>query len=189
MATQNKLVDKVLSSKLLEFCIENGKIDISFVQRKFGVGYPKAVLSLDYLVELGYLKKDENSGSYIMAMSSEELNNSFKFEREKKDETVEESYNISFEDETISLLKNIKLTIKAIDLGLKLGGLSVSALQRQLKVGYPRAAKIIDKLASYGYIAQEIENGKRKMTITVEEFETLLNTLKTKMSEVFDGEN
>ena len=81
------------------------------------------------------------------------------------------------------------LNIKAMRIGYKLGGLSISLLQRKLGVGYPRAGKIVDWLTDKGYITPNAIQGKRQMILPIEEFEEKFGSEDGQFGGVADGEN
>ncbi len=51
---------------------------------------------------------------------------------------------------------------------------STSMIQRQFRVGFNRAARIMEQLYDAGVVGQEETNKPRKIIMTIEEFETLL---------------
>ena len=54
---------------------------------------------------------------------------------------------------------------------------SVGSLQRLLKIGFNRAARIMDQLCEYGVVGESEGTKPRKVLMTMEEFEQLLETL------------
>ena len=54
---------------------------------------------------------------------------------------------------------------------------SIGMLQRVLKVGFNRAARIMDQLAEYGVVGEEEGTKPRKVLMTIEEFEQLLQEI------------
>jgi S-DNA-T family DNA segregation ATPase FtsK/SpoIIIE len=54
---------------------------------------------------------------------------------------------------------------------------SVGSLQRLLKIGFNRAARIMDQLCEYGVVGESEGTKARKVLMTMEEFEQLLETL------------
>ncbi|MBO4514564.1 MAG: DNA translocase FtsK, partial [Lachnospiraceae bacterium] len=54
---------------------------------------------------------------------------------------------------------------------------SVGSLQRLLKIGFNRAARIMDQLCEYGVVGESEGTKARKVLMTMEEFERLLDTL------------
>ncbi len=59
---------------------------------------------------------------------------------------------------------------EAIELALESGKISTSLMQRRLKVGYGRAAKILDEMEELGYIGPADGNKPRQILITKEQF-------------------
>ncbi len=54
---------------------------------------------------------------------------------------------------------------------------SVGSLQRLLKIGFNRAARIMDQLCEYGVVGESEGTKPREVRMTMEEFEQLLDTL------------
>ena len=54
---------------------------------------------------------------------------------------------------------------------------SIGSLQRLLKIGFNRAARIMDQLCEYGVVGEEEGTKPRKVLMTLEEFENLLETM------------
>lgn len=54
---------------------------------------------------------------------------------------------------------------------------SIGALQRLLKIGFNRAARIMDQLAAEGVVGEEAGTKPREILMSVEQFEELLETL------------
>lgn len=59
----------------------------------------------------------------------------------------------------------------AMRIAINGSNVSISLLQRKLGVGYPKAGKIVDVLESRGYISAQVDNNKRKILMTAEQFE------------------
>lgn len=59
----------------------------------------------------------------------------------------------------------------AMRIAINGSNISISMLQRKLGVGYPKAGKIVDALEAKGYISAQVDNNKRKILMTAEEFE------------------
>ena len=52
---------------------------------------------------------------------------------------------------------------------------STSMVQRQFKVGFNRAARIMEQLYEAGVVGQEEQNKPRKIIMTIDEFEQMIN--------------
>lgn len=81
-----------------------------------------------------------------------------------KSQPAEEEEDPSGDDELIE---------SAAELGFTLGQLSISLLQRKLKLGYSRAARIIDKLEELGLLSAADGSKPRQILMTREEFRAL----------------
>ncbi|MBQ1263796.1 MAG: DNA translocase FtsK, partial [Oscillospiraceae bacterium] len=66
-----------------------------------------------------------------------------------------------------------EMTPAAVEKVLELGQASVSMLQRHLKLGYGRAARIMDELADMGVVGPYEGSKPRKVLITREEWERM----------------
>ena len=53
------------------------------------------------------------------------------------------------------------------------GQTSISAIQRELRLGFNRAAVVHNWMVKQGYIGPSLENNKQEVKITQEEFERL----------------
>lgn len=62
---------------------------------------------------------------------------------------------------------------EAIELILETGQASTSILQRRLKLGYPRASRIIDFLESKGYVGPNLGSRPRRLLLTRERWEQI----------------
>jgi len=65
------------------------------------------------------------------------------------------------------------LLFDAISLVVEEGQASISLLQRRLKIGYARAARIIDQMEERGIVGGYEGSKPRKVLITKEELESL----------------
>lgn len=54
---------------------------------------------------------------------------------------------------------------------------SIGMLQRVLKIGFNRAARIMDQLAEYGVVGEEEGTKPRKVLMSMEQFEQLLEEI------------
>lgn len=61
----------------------------------------------------------------------------------------------------------------AMRLAIKTNAISISALQRKLSIGFPKAGKLLDTLVELGYVSDFDENKNRKIYITKEQFEEI----------------
>lgn len=62
------------------------------------------------------------------------------------------------------------LLMQAIELSVESGKISTSMMQRRLKLGYGRAAKIIDRMEELGYVSAPDGNKPRECLITKQQF-------------------
>ena len=69
-----------------------------------------------------------------------------------------------------------ELTEDAIAFILKSGQASVSMLQRRFRIGYNRAARIVDIMEEMGVVGPQDGSSPRQVIMTREEFEELQNS-------------
>lgn len=75
---------------------------------------------------------------------------------------------------TISGEEEDELLMSALQVLVENGYASVSLLQRKLTVGYPRAARLIDRLNELGYVGPFEGSKPRELLITPDQFEKLI---------------
>lgn len=75
---------------------------------------------------------------------------------------------------TISGEEEDELLMSALQVLVENGYASVSLLQRKLTVGYPRAARMIDRLNELGYVGPFEGSKPRELLITPDQFESLM---------------
>ena len=66
-----------------------------------------------------------------------------------------------------------KVFCDAVDLVISVGIASVSLLQRRLGIGYPHAARIIDKMERMGYVGPFLGSKPREVLIDKDEWERI----------------
>lgn len=95
---------------------------------------------------------------------------------------LKENYETIYEEEVVEVLQNNQninvqnqddLLPDAIKLVLEEGQASISLLQRKLRIGYARAARIIDEMESQDIIGGYEGSKPRKVLISKEDYETL----------------
>ncbi|WP_045176039.1 FtsK/SpoIIIE family DNA translocase [Anaerocellum danielii] len=105
-------------------------------------------------------------------------------EVEKVVEFLKQNFNIEYNQEVIEEInskvldvkddKADELLIKAIQLVVETQNVSTSFLQRKLRIGYSRAARLIDQMEERGIISKMDSTGKRQVLITKEQFDEML---------------
>ena len=60
--------------------------------------------------------------------------------------------------------------IKALKMGVDMGVMSISLMQRKFSLGYPKAAKIMDWMTDNGYVLTNQNGKQRQVVITKEQF-------------------
>ena len=84
-------------------------------------------------------------------------------------DSLSKSKNTSEEEESDEGAGDDKM-LAALQVALDFGKISTSLMQRKLKVGYGRAAKIIDRLEELGYVSGAEGKQPRQVLITPEQF-------------------
>lgn len=67
-----------------------------------------------------------------------------------------------------------ELLPKAIETALTRKSISADVLQKQLQVGHPRAAKLIDIMAQLNFISKDELSVQRKVLITKQKYQEIL---------------
>ncbi|MDZ5472557.1 DNA translocase FtsK [Bacillus sp. 31A1R] len=140
-------------------------IDISGAERLLGRG--------DMLfLENGSSKPVRLQGTFVsdeeiddvVAHARREQQPNYLFEQE---ELLKKSQSIEEEDE---------LFFEACEFVIENGGASTSSLQRRFKIGYNRAARLIDMMQEQGYISEARGSKPRDVLITQSELESIQDT-------------
>jgi DNA segregation ATPase FtsK/SpoIIIE-like protein len=134
--------DDEMYEQAKEVVIEIGKASTSFIQRKLGVGYSRAVKLMDTLEEQGVIGPANGSTSRQVLIKSDTI-------LPDVDEDTDDLYEATKEYVT------------------KLKVVSTSMIQRALGVGYSRAAKLIDMLEEKGVIG--LANGSNPREVIVQD--------------------
>lgn len=69
------------------------------------------------------------------------------------------------------------LMYEALRYVIENNGVSISRLQRKYRIGFNRAASIVDWMTEKGYISQPLENKTRKILISMEEYNKLMDEM------------
>lgn len=81
------------------------------------------------------------------------------------------NYDIEYEEEEIDEADSFLLD--AIEYVIQIGQVSTSYIQRRFKIGYTRAAKIIDQMEERGIMSGYLGGKPRKVLIILEEWNRL----------------
>ncbi|MEG0491722.1 MAG: DNA translocase FtsK [Clostridia bacterium] len=88
------------------------------------------------------------------------------------------------EDETLNPLEDDgadseldERLVEAIEMVIADGQASISMLQRRMKIGYARAGRLIDDMASRGIVSKSVGSKPREILISQEEFERIKKAL------------
>lgn len=111
---------------------------------------------------------DDETGEQIMADIEREAEKCCKQKRDRDEDEPGAGANIPADSD------DNHLQWAALEVGLEFGRLSTSLLQRKLKVGYGKAAMILDALCENGYISEPNGSKPREILITREEFKEMM---------------
>lgn len=70
-----------------------------------------------------------------------------------------------------------KLKFEALKYAIENNGVSISRLQRHLRIGYTKSASIVDWMTKNGYITEPLEDKRRKILISTEEYDKLMDEM------------
>ncbi len=135
------------------YVVETSSASVSRIQRIFRIGYSQASAILDKLEANGVI------GPYVAGEPRQVL---LTKERLEEIEYVEEekflpSYQLLNINSAQDSDTDDELYQAARDVAIEAGKCSVSLLQRKLKIGYSRSARLIDLLESHGVIGKKLD--------------------------------
>ena len=151
------------------------------------VGAEKLVSRGDMLVKLvGSLSPVRVQGSYV---SADEIEQVINFWKENTPAIYDEDVMNQIESNAAKLAKNDKdfddgsgsdgddldsAFYDALEIATDIGKISSSLLQRKLRLGFQRAARIIDQMEECGYIGEASGSKPRDVLITKEDFQQIM---------------
>lgn len=162
----------------LNLSIEQGFVSRSLFQRKLSIGYRFADSIFNWMEQNGYIEFGEKD----------------KFERKTlitKDEfeSFMANMNLSFSKTLISIKKERRKVVstknnasmdelykKALKVIVDENSASMSLLQRRLSIGYYVAGELIERMEEEGYIGPFNGASSRKVYITKEQYEQLVES-------------
>ena len=123
---------------------------------------------------VGYQKPVRIQGAFI---SDKEVENIVSYLKKRKkedyDEKIMNQLNKAVSEETKKSNDYDEIFEDALELCVKKQKASASMIQRSFRVGYNRAARILDQLHEAGYVGDDEGSKPRKMLLSEEEFEAL----------------
>ncbi len=123
---------------------------------------------------VGYQKPVRIQGAFI---SDKEVENIVSYLKKRKkddyDEKIMNQLNKAVSEETKNSDDYDEIFEDALELCVKKQKASASMIQRSFRVGYNRAARILDQLYEAGYVGDDEGSKPRKMLLTEEEFVAL----------------
>ncbi|XUW93914.1 DNA translocase FtsK [Wukongibacter sp. M2B1] len=124
---------------------------------------------------VGASKPRRMQGSFV---SDSEVNSVVEFIKKQIE-------NVNYEEEIIEKISNIstsseeevdELLTEAIELVVGAEQASISMLQRKFRIGYNRAARIIDEMEERGIVSESLGSKPRRVLISMEEYEEIRNS-------------
>ena len=155
-------IDEELIKKAMSVAISANNISISILQRKLGIGFPKAAKILDVLIGKGYVSESIDNNTRKIFMTKEQFEETF-------GEPVREYISASGHSQPAKT--DEELIKKAMRFAIIANNISISGLQRKFGIGFPKAGELIDSLVEKGYVSESIDNKTRKIFMTKEQFE------------------
>lgn len=122
-----------------QLVVETGRASTSLLQRVLRVGYARAACLIDLLEANGVIGPSDGAKPRIIMVTQEEL-----------DETAEEEDADDASD--AETLEDEELYEAAKQAVIEAGKASTSYLQRKLRIGYSRSARLMDMLEENGVI-------------------------------------
>ena len=121
-----------------QLVVEVGKASTSLLQRVFSIGYARAASLMDTLEENEVIGPMDGATPRKIILTQEEIDN--------EDPVDNSSYNFSADTSDDELYEDAKEAV------LEAGKASTSYIQRKLRVGYSRAARLMDMLEEKGVV-------------------------------------
>lgn len=112
----------------------------------------------------------ENNKCYYDEFAHEMINKGVEDENNASEAP---SLGASSDGENLSVRSDEEIIKRAMRIAIRLNNVSGSMLQRKLGLGYPKAAKIMDKLSERRYIGEAIDNRHREIFMTREQFKEI----------------
>lgn len=134
--------------RAVALAIREGKLNCSVLQRKNSIGYSLATRLLDKMAELGFITPYEHGKPYETLISIADYEQFFGEEFPSGNEIDGEAEKIGFDSTYMAYLKD------ATKFAIKTGRVSVTALQRKLRVEYSTASDVLDKMEELEFISK-----------------------------------
>ncbi len=157
--------------KACDLAFAKGKISTSMLQRSLGIGYGKAANFIDTMEDIGLISgpcgqkpRDVIADSY----SQDEIYAKCKAYQEAAENDTKD-FEVVYKPECC-----ISEFLEAVELAVKFGKISASLLQRNLSIGYGKAAKLVDTLDTLGVVGKSAASGKFETFISKEEWKNIL---------------
>jgi ribosomal protein S25 len=96
-------------------------------------------------------------------------------EDKSKDEKADDKTTVAAAEEAVAAATEDELLPAAVEVILETGQASVSMLQRRLKLGYARAARIVDEMEERGIVGPFEGSKPRQLLITKEQWDAMQN--------------
>lgn len=187
--------DDEMLPQAVDVVLETGQVSVSVLQRRLKLGYARAIRIIDEMEEKGFIGPFQGSKPRSILITRDEWNAHMlipsSFIATEPNKIASEKVNLStphrnhlfdnlqktdplpaveeFNSDHLYIDEMLPVSVEVI---LATGQASVSTLQRRLKIGYARAARIIDEMEELGFIGPFQGSKPRTVLITMAEWST-----------------
>lgn len=131
----------------LEVVFNDGKVSTSLLQKRLSIGYKRAQRLIKLMEQTSFITTE---GKILTVLESAQ-----EYQKIKKPRTLEQ----------IAVKQGDyvdDIYLDALNIAKSEGAISINMLMRKLKIGYPRAARLMEQLAVMGEIELNLKNRKSK---------------------------
>jgi DNA segregation ATPase FtsK/SpoIIIE-like protein len=171
----------------VELTLSLPKISTSLLQRKLSIGFGRAMRYLDNMEKLELISPMNGQRPRDVIATPDEWHQSLllagitpltpKKEEIEEEDAIIPTRLIRASAEEISAYENDRQFIEAVEIALSVGKISTSLIQRQLSIGYGKAAKFIDIMEDMGIVSEANGHRPREIRITPEEWKAKLERI------------
>lgn len=131
----------------LEVVFNDGKVSTSLLQKRLSIGYKRAQKLINLMERTSFISPE---GKVLTVLES-----ALEYQKIRKPKSIEQIAQRQgdyVDDKYLDALKIAKTE----------GYVSINMLMKQLKIGYPRAARLMDELAIMGKIELNVKHSRSK---------------------------
>ena len=166
-----------LFEKAASVCVKSGMASVPLLQSHLRIGFMRSIQLLQELEEAGIISASDGVNPRKVLTTQADLDCGDALKTRIKDEYLEESDQLLNEDGKGDSVTNTNsddstddLFNAAVEIVLDAGQVEISMLQRKFKIGYSRAARIIDEMEKSGIIGPQLGALPRQIRITKQEW-------------------